>query len=352
VFYDYNPLIARNEVGDSPSVAGISVAEFHQKMILRQDTWPHSLNAGTTHDTKRGEDSRIRLCWLSSIPEEWIAVVIKWREMNKALAGEGKGKPAPLPNDEYFIYQSLLGGFPADLAVTDEFRTRFHDMLTKALREAKMATNWDKPDEDYERKCHAFVDALLSGESSFMSDFLPFARRCMQESMRYSLSQLLLKLTAPGIPDIYQGAECEDLSFVDPDNRRPVDYDLRRALLRQVKEGNSEGAEKMHTIYKTLAYRNTCQKVFSMGEYIPIELTGAHLAFIRHYEKDWALIVVPLIRMTSAPQENLSVKLPEGAPAVWVNIFTGDMVQGSGGRLEQDGLLKKFPVAMLTGRNE
>lgn len=352
VFYDYNPLIARNEVGDAPSVAGLSAAEFHQKMILRQDAWPHSLNAGTTHDTKRGEDSRIRLCWLSSIPEEWMAAVSTWREMNRSYVGEEKGKPAPLPNDEYFIYQSLLGGFPTDLAITDAFRTRFHDMLTKALREAKMATSWDKPDEDYERKCHAFVDALLSGESSFMSDFLPFARKCIQESMRYSLSQLLLRLTAPGIPDIYQGSEYQDLSFVDPDNRRPVDYGLRRRLLRQVKEGNSEGAEKMYTIYKTLAYRNTCREVFSMGEYIPIGIAGAYLGFVRHYEKDWALIIVPLIRMASAPQENLSVRLPEGAPAVWTNIFTGESFKSPGAQLDMEGLLKRFPVAMLTGRNE
>jgi (1->4)-alpha-D-glucan 1-alpha-D-glucosylmutase len=277
--------------------------------------------------------------------------------MNRRLVGEEKGRPAPLPNDEYFIYQSLLGGFPADLAITDEFRTRFHDMLTKALREAKMATNWDKPDEDYERKCHAFVDALLSGEASFMSDFLSFTRRCIRESVRYSLSQLLLRLTAPGIPDIYQGAEYWDLSFVDPDNRRPVDYGLRRRLLQQIKEGGTtvpgdNEAAKLFTIYKTLAYRNAHATVFREGAYIPIDIGGPRLAFIRHHEKDWALIIVPLIRMASAPQESLSVKLPEEAPAVWTNIFTGESFQLSGSRLEPDGPLKKFPVAMLTGRNE
>jgi len=350
VFYVYNPLIARNEVGDSPSVAGISAAEFHQKMTIRQNTWPHALNAGTTHDTKRGEDSRIRLCWLSSIPEEWIAAVTRWREMNRHLVREEKGKPAPLPNDEYFIYQSLLGGFPSDLTITDEFRGRFHDMLTKALREAKTATNWDTPDEGYEGKCHAFVDAMFGDGASFMKDFLSFAHRCVQESMRYSLSQLLLKLTAPGVPDIYQGAECWELSFVDPDNRRPVDYDRRRELLQQVKEGRIEGAEKMYVIQRALTWRNAHREVFEKGEYIPIDVAGAYLAFIRHHEKHWCLVIVPLIRMAAASQERLSVRLPERAPVTWTNIFTGEVHQGGQGQL--DRVLEKFPVAMLTGSNE
>jgi (1->4)-alpha-D-glucan 1-alpha-D-glucosylmutase len=317
-------------------------------MILRQNTWPHSLNAGTTHDTKRGEDSRIRLCWLSSIPEEWITSVSRWREMNRGFIAEEKGRPAPLPNDEYFMYQSLLGGFPADLVLTDEFRTRFHDMLTKALREAKTATSWDTPDEGYEGKCHAFADAILAGESSFMKDFLPFAGRCVNESMRYSLSQLLLKLTAPGIPDIYQGAECWELSFVDPDNRRPVDYALREELLKRVKEGRIEGAEKMYVIRQTLAWRNTHREVFTTGEYIPIDVAGPYLAFVRHHEKDWVLVIVPLIRMGSATQEKLAVRLPEGAPADWTNVFTGEVHREE----QMNGVLEKFAVAMLTGSTE
>jgi len=352
VFYNYNPLIARNEVGDSPAVPGLDVAAFHQKMILRLKTWPHSMNAGTTHDTKRGEDSRIRLCWLSSLPEEWIASVTKWRRINRSLIQEEKGKPAPLPNDEYFIYQSLLGGMPPDLVITKDFRQRFHDMLTKALREAKTATNWDTPDEAYEKKCHDFTDAILDTESPFMEDFIPWAYRCIHESLPYALAQLLLRLTAPGIPDIYQGAECWDLSFVDPDNRRPVDYDLRRKLLQQVKAGKIKGAEKMYTIYKTLAYRNTHRAVFEKGDYFPVDVAGAHLAFVRHYGKDWVLVIVPLIRMTAAPQDKLSVRLPEGAPTEWINVFTEETFHASEGKVPLSGLPEKFPVAMLTGSSE
>ncbi|HEY8970751.1 MAG TPA: malto-oligosyltrehalose synthase [Puia sp.] len=355
VFYVYNPLIARNEVGDSPFVNGLTSAAFHQRMVLRQQTTPMSLNAGTTHDTKRGEDSRIRLCWLSAVPDEWIAAVTRWREMHKAIA--------PLPNDEYFIYQSLIGGFPPDMVLTGQFRQRFHDMLTKALREAKTTTNWDSPDEAYEKKCHDFVDVLLNTESPFMEDFFPFVFKCIKQGARYSLSQLLLRLTAPGIPDIYQGAECWDLSFVDPDNRRPVDYTLRIQLLQQIKQAEKEGysavleliseqgrrgAGKLYAIYKTLAYRNAYPTVFTAGDYIPIDIPGARLAYIRRKDQHCALIVVPLIRIIDDPATRLSITLPAGAPATWTNIFTGDIFHSSGPRLGLDGLLDKFPIAMLT----
>ncbi|HVU56649.1 MAG TPA: malto-oligosyltrehalose synthase [Puia sp.] len=354
VFYVYNPLIARNEVGDTPFVDGLSPAEFHQKMTLRQQRTPLSLNTGTTHDTKRGEDSRIRLCWLSSIPDEWIATVTRWREMNKRIA--------PLPNDEYFIYQSLIGGFPPDIVLTGQFRQRFHSMLTKALREARTATSWDAPDEVYEKKCHDFADALLDTESPFMEDFFPFVFKCIKQGARYSLSQLLLRLTAPGIPDIYQGAECWDLSFVDPDNRLPVDYTLREQLLDQIKQAEKEGypavlelvaeqgrsgAGKLYTIYKTLAYRNACPRVFTEGDYIPIDIPGAHLAYIRRQDQRWALIVVPLIRIVDTPAAQLPITLPDDAPATWTNIFTGDVLSAEDHRPDLYGLLDKFPVAML-----
>jgi len=315
------------------------------------------MNAGTTHDTKRGEDSRIRLCWLSSIPDEWIAAVTKWHGINR---------PDIQFNDEYFIYQSLLGGIPPDLVISDVFRQRFHDMLTKALREAKTVTSWDAPDEPYEKKCHAFVDAILDTESPFMEDFIPFAYRCIHESARFAIAQLLLRLTAPGVPDIYQGAECWDLSFVDPDNRRPVDYDLRRQMLKDIRENEKEGsppvldyvnahqasgAAKLYTIYRTLAYRNRHRAVFEAGAYMPVDIAGAHLACIRRHEQDWALIIVPLIRMTALREDNLSVLLPDDAPAAWTDIFTGATFQTSGIRLDLGSLLEKYPVAMLTGSN-
>jgi (1->4)-alpha-D-glucan 1-alpha-D-glucosylmutase len=358
VFYVYNPLIARNEVGDSPSIDGLTAGQFHEKMILRQQTTPLSLNAGTTHDTKRGEDSRVRLCWLSAIPDEWIATVTRWREMNKRIA--------PHANDEYFIYQSLIGGFPPDMVLTGQFRQRFHDMLTKALREAKTVTDWDNPNEAYEEKCHQFVDAILNTESSFMEDFFPFVFKCIKQGARYSLSQVLLRLTAPGVPDIYQGAECWELSFVDPDNRRPVDYTLRTQLLKEIKQAEKNGyasvlemvteqarrgAPKLYTIYRTLVYRNAHPTVFTAGDYIPVDVPGAHLAYIRHRGPDWALVVIPIVRILDEPGSPLYITLPAGAPVTWTNIFTGEVLQAEGHRLGLTGELDKFPVAMLTAGN-
>jgi len=355
VFYVYNPLISRNEVGDSPAINSLTSQEFHNKMIHRRQSTPLSLNAGTTHDTKRGEDSRLRLCWLSAIPDEWIATVTRWREMNKHIA--------PFPNDEYFIYQSLIGGFPPDMVLTGQFRQRFHDMLTKALREAKTTTNWDSPNEAYEKKCHDFVDAILNTESPFMEDFFPFVFKCIKQGARYSLAQLLLRLTAPGIPDIYQGAECWDISFVDPDNRRPVDYTLRIQLLQQIKQAEKHGYAavlelvseqerrgigKLYTIYKTLAYRNAYPAVFTEGDYIPVDIPGAHLAYIRRKDQRWTLIVIPLIRIVNDSVEQLSIILPAGAPTRWINIFTGDIFHKENFRLDLKGLLNKFPIAMLT----
>ena len=364
VFYVYDPLIARNEVGDTPSIAGIDTATFHQRMLLRRQHWPHAMNAGTTHDTKRGEDSRIRLCWLSSVPDEWIAAVTRWRQLNKRLVKDANGRPAPTPNDEYFIYQSLLAACPPDLVITGQFRQRFHDMLTKALREAKSVTQWDNPNEAYEKNCHAFLDAILDTESPFMEDFLPFAYQCIRDSVRYSLSQLLLRLTAPGIPDIYQGAESWDLSFVDPDNRRPVDYTLRRQLLDDLKTQEQEGfdslsgyieanerkgAGKLYTIYKTLQYRNAHPDVFSAGAYLPVDLGQHQLAYIRQHDKQWALVILPLIRIAAGTSTPLSITLPAGAPATWTNVFTGETCQTSGAVLDITNTLDKFPIALLTG---
>jgi (1->4)-alpha-D-glucan 1-alpha-D-glucosylmutase len=233
-FYLYNPYISHCEVGDSPATAGTTVEEFHHRMETRLANQRHSLNAGSTHDTKRGEDSRIRLNFLSSIPNVWVTAVAKWRRLNLPFIRCIGGRPAPSPNDEYLIYQSLLGAFPVDGIVTDEFRNRFSGWLRKALREAKTETNYDDPDKGYEEQCLAFVQMLLSSGSDFFRAFAPFAADIIRGSSPYCLSQLLLKLTAPGIPDIYQGADLWELSLVDPDNRRPVDYSLRTRLLGEL----------------------------------------------------------------------------------------------------------------------
>jgi (1->4)-alpha-D-glucan 1-alpha-D-glucosylmutase len=358
-FYIYNPYIAHNEVGDTPAVAGIAPAAFHTFMRERQLRWPYSLNATTTHDTKRGEDARTRLNLLSRQPAEWIDAVRGWREMNRPLVAVAGGRRMPSLNDEYLIYQALLGGWPEDGLVTDEFRERFSGYLKKALREAGTETNYDEPDEWYENCCQEFAAALLAEGSPFLPDFGGFAAGMIRESYAFSLAQVLLKLTAPGIPDIYQGAECWETSFVDPDNRRPVDYGHRTAMLREMRTKEAvgtaaaldfvldhpeSGAMKMWVIYRVLNYRRAHPGLFAGGDYIPVAVEGTALAYIRQAAGEWVLVLAPLIGREET--QGLRLELPAGAPSVWKELFTGDMQVVSGGVLEWKGW-DRFPVAML-----
>jgi (1->4)-alpha-D-glucan 1-alpha-D-glucosylmutase len=363
-FYIYNALISRNEVGDSPARPGMTASDFHRQMTERLRILPHSLNAGTTHDTKRGEDSRIRLNCLTRAPEEWIRAVSTWRILNARFIYTDNGRQMPGPNDEYFIYQSLLGAFPADLTVTDAFRERFHAFLTKALREAGTNTTYVRPDETYESKCHAFVDAILTQGSAFLESFLPFAGLIIEGAAGFSLAQLLLRLTAPGIPDIYQGAECWDLSLVDPDNRLPVDFGLRKDLLKCIKEeekngwaqlrqfilaNGQRGAGKLFVLYKTLNYRRRFPDLFSTGDYIPINAPDDLLVFLRHQDGNWALVVIPLIRKESNRSTPVYCQLPANAPKLWINIFTGTICRQADRGLEISRPTGEFPAVLLTG---
>ncbi|HTI90082.1 MAG TPA: malto-oligosyltrehalose synthase [Puia sp.] len=363
-FYVYNPYIALNEVGDSPGKAGLSNEEFHQKMLYRQASFPRTMNGSSTHDTKRGEDSRIRLSLLSSIPQEWIDAVSRWRQINSPFVQEVGGRPAPSPNDEYLIYQALLGSFPENFVVSDSYRGRIADYLTKALREAKAETDYEHPDEGYEQACQAFATALLKKDSAFLHDFIPFAVTIVRQSYTYSLSLLLMKLTAPGIPDIYQGAELWDISLVDPDNRRPVDYALRSGILRQIMAEEARGAdalfaflrthrdkgvEKLFTIYRTLNFRKRHPRLFTEGEYLPVVAEGPVLAYIRHLGADWVLVIVPLIRSGRRLPDTISLKLPGEAPASWTHLLTDAVFAASGSDLVLEELWRQWPVALLSG---
>ncbi len=372
-FYVYNPHISHCEVGDTPAVAGTDPVAFHRFMQKRQMQWPDSLNATTTHDTKRGEDARIRLNLLSAQPEEWIESVKRWREMNRGLVAFAKGalfgesggssRRAPSLNDEYLIYQALIGGWPADGIVTDEFRERFSGYLRKALREAKVETNYDAPDQWYEGACQNFAAELLAEASPFRSDFGLFAVSIGREAPCFSLAQLLLKLTAPGIPDIYQGAECWDFSFVDPDNRRPVDYAFRTALLKEIRKRETvsltaaldfvldhpeKAAMKLWVIYRTLNFRREHPAVFSSGAYLPVPVDGPALAYIRRQEDRWVLVLVPLIRWGEVGSGKWRLTLPAQAPNEWNELFTGDLHHLVEGSLQWSGW-ERFPVAMLVG---
>lgn len=371
-FYIYNPLISHDEVGGAPSPLGISIQRFHEKMSIRQAATPLSLNATATHDTKRGEDARVRINVLSRIPVLWREHVNHWLDINSCCRTTINGRTVPELNDEYFIYQSMLGGFPEDFTVTEEWIKRVQSYLNKALREAKINTNWSEPDEEYEKACEEFIARILRQDHAFLPSFVPFLKTVCEHAMVYSLSQTLVKLTAPGIPDIYQGCELWDLSFVDPDNRRPVDYDKRMQFLFQLvlkeekgkdalfdylREHREAGIEKLYVIWKTLNVRKSLPALFTEGDYIPLSITGDPVtaaAFARRMKNDWVLVVIPfgLVKHDiDAMAETVGERyllLPENAPETWVNPLTGETFE-SPNQLPLIELFKQFPVALLLG---
>ena len=363
-FYIYNPYIAHCEVGDTPRIAGIDTDEFHRKMQDRQCSQPYALNATSTHDTKRGEDSRVRLSTLSAEPAEFVNAVNDWFQLNETHTAIIGGRRAPSANDEYLIYQALLGGFPAEGFVTNEFRQRFSAFLTKALREADTDSHYEKPDTPYEQQCQAFATALLREDSPFLETFIPFARSIISRSAAYSLSLLLLKLTAPGIPDVYQGSELWETSFVDPDNRRPVDFNERAKLLQQLKtaardthklfdfihNNRTAGAEKLYTLWRTLECRSRYPRLFAEGDYIPVPVHGPLLSYCRRHDNRWVLVAIPLIRYGFPRITRRCLSLPPDAPTRWTDVFTGAGFSTNDSTLDWAEDATTWPVLLLTGR--
>lgn len=363
-FYVYNPLISHDEVGDSPSTMGITIKEFHARMISRQRSTPFSLNATATHDTKRGEDVRIRLNVLSEIPDQWIRIVQNWFEINKDARVTLDGKPAPAVNDEYFIYQSILGGFPDDIQPSENWVVRLQDYLVKAFREAKVNTSWESPDENYENACRNFVDKIINHNNEFLSSLMQFLTNILPYANANAIGQILIKITAPGIPDIYQGCELWDLSYVDPDNRRPVDYKIRKKYLDQIREKKNnnpagvfsflskhreQGIEKLFVAWKALNFRRGHSKIFSHGDYLPLVVSGSQpvaCAYARHHMDEWILIIVPLA-LTTNDWTNEAVLLPAQLSGSWSNVITGKVVDLTGYTPVRE-ILREFPLGFLT----
>jgi malto-oligosyltrehalose synthase/4-alpha-glucanotransferase len=311
--YFYNCFIAHNEVGDNPGSDGISIGDYHRLMTGRQCNFPLTMNATSTHDTKRGEDVRARLNVLSEMPAEWITKVEKWMEINKEMKRPVNGKMAPDNNEEYFLYQTLTGSFPFDNTADETYLSRLDEYIVKALREAKANSDWNDPDTEYEDAVKGFVHDILTKGSSFLESFRPFQQLISEFGIINSLSQLVLKATSPGVPDFYQGSEMWDLSLVDPDNRRPVDYDSHLRILndiigRKEKKHSSvfsdlykhrhDGSLKLWLTYLLLKERSENSELFVHGSYIPLEVTGKHkehiLAYARIYENSWFITIVPL----------------------------------------------------------
>jgi (1->4)-alpha-D-glucan 1-alpha-D-glucosylmutase len=382
VLYIYNCLTSLNEVGSE--ARPVALAEFHRNLADRQANWPRTLSATSTHDTKRSEDVRQRLNVLSEVPQQWKECLTRWRRWNQKHLLWVDHQPVPDPNEEMLIYQTLVGAWP--LAETErlDFKKRLKAYLIKAIREAKVYTRWIAPNPDHEEALLAFVDAILepSAETPFLPDFQQFQEQVAYFGALNSLSQVVLKIAAPGVPDFYQGTEMWDFSLVDPDNRRPVDYQRRTTLLKELqqKEARSplrlfdrllaqwqDGAIKLFVTYKALNFRRAHLALFQEGDYLPLKGKGPGVqrlvAFARRRGQDWALAVVPRfythLAAPSRPPLGRAVwgeellPLPAGAPKVWENALTRASVTTAHGKsgpaLSLAEIFQHLPVGLLTG---
>lgn len=391
-FYIYNRLVSLNEVGGDPERFGITVAAFHQQNIERQAHWPGALLATSTHDTKRSEDVRARINVLSELPDEWKTHLARWARCNKRYKKEIDGEPAPSRNDEYLIYQTLIGTWPFESFRSSEreaYLARIQEYMLKAAHEAKVYTSWISPNEPYEQAVRDFLAAILvnSPRNRFLADFEPFARSVGELGIWNSLSQMLLKLTSPGVPDIYQGTELFDFRLVDPDNRGPVDFGLRLEMLEALEwrmdesphslpelagelvTSRTDGRIKLFVIRQVLNFRRECPDLFSNGQYLPVELSGnrrEHVCAFCRKSADAAMIVVAprlvagLSGLSSQPPlgpgtwDDTQLVLPKGMMGRrFANLFTSDVLTASG---DADGptlpvadALMSFPVAVLSG---
>jgi (1->4)-alpha-D-glucan 1-alpha-D-glucosylmutase len=369
--YYYNRLISLNEVGGSPERFGTSQEEFHAFNAVRSERWPCSLNATSTHDTKRGEDARARINVLSEIPGEWANALGRWRRMNEPRKRKLSGRIVPDRNEEYSLYQSLIGALPffhEDPEVYSSFLTRTRGYLVKALREAKTHSDWMAPNPAYEDAFIDFFQDIMEPSTDFFEDFISFQRNVTLYGLQNSLSQTLLKIASPGAPDFYQGAELWDFSFVDPDNRRGVDFDVRRSYLEEIKRqedinllglikelmaGREDGRIKLFLIHRALLARKANADLFRLGRYLPLKADGAHkdkiIAFARVHNGSWALALAP--RFPALQREawgNTSLILPKAAPMRWRDAIAGkDFV---GRRLSLEEAFEHFPAALLLGR--
>ena len=375
-FYVYNRLVSLNEVGGDPTRFGLEPTAVHAWLCDRQRQWPSALSATSTHDTKRGEDVRARVNVLSEIPDLWKSAVTRWRALNRRFRTDADGVDAPDANDEYLLYQTLIGAWPFAPEEQLVFPERLRTYMLKAIREAKRHTSWINPNERYEAATLHFVDEILDRRRSFLPIFLPFQARVAELGIYNSLAQLLLKITAPGVPDFYQGTEFWDLTLVDPDNRRPVDYDRRRRVLQELQHASPErlldarddGRVKMFVMVRALAQRAALREVYDRGSYVPLSVEGeqrSHVfAFARRHGDRIAITCVPrlvagLLGARSGPPVGADVwgetriLLPwsGGVPRQFREAITGLTLDahasGDAAWIDAATVFGHFPIALL-----
>jgi (1->4)-alpha-D-glucan 1-alpha-D-glucosylmutase len=411
-FYRVYPLASLNEVGGNPERFGVAIETFHQQNAERLANWPHALLATATHDTKRSEDVRARLNVLSEMPRDWERALQRWQSMNRDKKAEVDGAAVPDADEEYLLYQTLVGTWPLqpmDENAHQHFVGRIERYMEKALKEAKRHTSWINPNVAYDQGVKQFVRDILRphADNRFLADLLRFHARIAHAGMWNSLAQTLLKITCPGVPDFYQGTELWDFSLVDPDNRRPVDFAQRVSLLEELQRLESKGLVslvrdvvaqpqdgriKLYVTYKTLNVRRTQRHLFTEGAYLPLTVSGARqdhvVAMARHLDQHWALVAVPRLLTKLSPSaqpfERLRVRidrfprlamrlspsakppvgkrlwketllhLPDGAPNAWQNVFTGEELVVSDHNEAVRGLFvhevfRRLPLALLIG---
>jgi (1->4)-alpha-D-glucan 1-alpha-D-glucosylmutase len=374
VFYRYNRLIALNEVGGDPQRFGAPVEAFHREMTARSAAQPGGLSATATHDTKRGEDARARLYALSEMADAWRAAVAAWNSRLAHLRRDIDGLAAPEPEMEWLFYQALAGAWeaslePADSAGVASLAERMAAYMLKVVREAKLRTSWTSPAAEYENAVSTFVAGALA-DAEFLADFSRRIAPLLVAGALNALSQLAVKLAAPGVPDIYQGTELWDFSLVDPDNRRAVDFALRAGLLSAIGAATPEalladwrgGRPKLRLLAAGLRLRRDMPALFAEGEYVPLAAHGERadrlVAFARRREGAWLVafaprLALPLLAGCSKPivpaerWEDTAVPLPaEAGTLAWRDAVTGARV-GPTRRLRAADVLARFPVALL-----
>jgi len=375
VFYIYNRLAGLNEVGGEPQQFGLSIEAFHERNLDRHRDWPATLLATSTHDTKRSEDVRARMVAISEITELWRRSVQRWHTTNHRWKRMVSDLETPDANEECLLYQTLLGTWPMqengepEAVPTPEYIERIQAYMAKALKEAKINTSWIQPNKDWDAAMRDFVARILDSapRNKFLPIFVPVAKEIARLGAINSLTQTLLKLTSPGVPDIYQGNEIWDYSLVDPDNRRPIDYKLRRQMLESLSSERPDemmqtwpdGRIKMFLTQRVLQFRREHADLFERGDYLPLNPSGVFaecsISFLRRFGDEWIVVIAPRLssRIGFPPTGELwkdtAIDLPEALSLEDAHdLFTCQPIRHHKRQVAVRDALSMLPFAVFT----